>query len=79
MFLEGSVYKPSFVLEKDIVLVTFNYRLGPIGKFRTSYCSGNNYGFKRRQQWCPRSKLLILQKCVLFFPHRVTSAMINTV
>lgn len=31
MFLEGSVYKSDFILDEDLVLVTFNYRLGPIG------------------------------------------------
>lgn len=31
MFLEGSGYRPDYILDKDIVLVTFNYRLGPIG------------------------------------------------
>lgn len=31
MFLEGSGYQPDYILDKDIVLVTFNYRLGPIG------------------------------------------------
>jgi carboxylesterase type B len=28
----GSFYGPEHLLDKDIVLVTFNYRLGPIGK-----------------------------------------------
>lgn len=31
MFLEGSIYRPNYILDKDIILVTFNYRLGPIG------------------------------------------------
>jgi carboxylesterase type B len=28
----GSFYGPDYLLDKDIVLVTVNYRLGPIGK-----------------------------------------------
>jgi len=31
MFLYGSIYQPDYILDKDIILVTFNYRLGPIG------------------------------------------------
>jgi len=29
----GSFYGPEHLLDEDIVLVTVNYRLGPIGKF----------------------------------------------
>uniref|UniRef100_A0A2S2Q259 Carboxylic ester hydrolase n=1 Tax=Sipha flava TaxID=143950 RepID=A0A2S2Q259_9HEMI len=59
MFLEGSVYKPDFILDKDIVLVTFNYRLGPIGFFSTgdSVVPGNN-GLKDQVQalkWVKRN------------------------
>lgn len=31
MFLHGDIYQPDYVLDKDIILVTFNYRLGAIG------------------------------------------------
>jgi len=31
MFLYGSIYQPDYILDKDIILVTFNYRLGPLG------------------------------------------------
>lgn len=34
MFLEGSYFRPGFILDKDIILVTLNYRLGPIGNYR---------------------------------------------
>lgn len=27
----GSIYGPQYLLDKDVVLVTFNYRLGPLG------------------------------------------------
>lgn len=33
----GSFYGPEYLLDEDIVLVTVNYRLGPIGK-ATAYC-----------------------------------------
>ena len=29
----GSFYGPEHLLDEDIILVTVNYRLGPIGKF----------------------------------------------
>jgi carboxylesterase type B len=29
---EGSKYQPNYLLDKDVVLVTFNYRLGALGK-----------------------------------------------
>jgi len=29
----GSFYGPQHLLDEDVVLVTVNYRLGPIGKF----------------------------------------------
>jgi carboxylesterase type B len=29
---EGSNFQPNYLLDKDVVLVTFNYRLGPLGK-----------------------------------------------
>lgn len=29
---DGATYQPNYLLDKDIVLVTFNYRLGPLGK-----------------------------------------------
>lgn len=27
-----SLYSPDFIIDQDVVLVTFNYRLGPLGK-----------------------------------------------
>jgi carboxylesterase type B len=27
-------YKPHLILDRDVVFVTFNYRLGPLGKSR---------------------------------------------
>ncbi|XP_060833735.1 venom carboxylesterase-6-like [Rhopalosiphum padi] len=59
MFLYGSVYQPDYILDKDIILVTFNYRLGPIGFFSTgdSVVSGNN-GLKDQVQalkWVKRN------------------------
>jgi carboxylesterase type B len=29
---DGSKYQPHYLLDKNVVLVTFNYRLGPLGK-----------------------------------------------
>jgi carboxylesterase type B len=34
---EGSSFQPTYILDKDVVLVTFNYRLGPLGK-QPQYC-----------------------------------------
>ena len=31
---ETDFFGPEMLMDKDIVLVTFNYRLGPFGKFR---------------------------------------------
>jgi hypothetical protein len=28
----GTEYQPTYLLDKDVILVTFNYRLGPLGK-----------------------------------------------
>lgn len=40
-FLDGSnnasVYGPDFFMEQDVVLVTFNYRLGALGTIILSY------------------------------------------
>lgn len=47
-FFEGhanaNLHGPEYLLDKDIVLVTANYRLGPFGFFTTGdeYCPGNN-------------------------------------
>lgn len=32
MFLYGGYYGPNILLDRDIVYVNFNYRLGPLGK-----------------------------------------------
>ncbi|XP_055371595.1 esterase E4-like [Condylostylus longicornis] len=40
-------YKPKYLLDNDIVLVTFNYRLGPLGFISSgSKHATGNYGFK---------------------------------
>ncbi|GFG34026.1 hypothetical protein Cfor_05019, partial [Coptotermes formosanus] len=41
---QGSDYQPHHLLDKDVVLVTFNYRLGPLGFLSTGddACPGNN-------------------------------------
>lgn len=31
-FGTGMLYGPKYLLDKDVILVTFNYRLGPLGK-----------------------------------------------
>ncbi|KAJ9592676.1 hypothetical protein L9F63_015648, partial [Diploptera punctata] len=43
----SNTYGPQYLLDKDIILVTINYRLGPLGFLSTgdSVCPGNN-GFK---------------------------------
>ncbi|PSN42538.1 hypothetical protein C0J52_03840 [Blattella germanica] len=40
----GSNHNPSYLIDKNVVLVTFNYRLGPLGFLSTgdSACPGNN-------------------------------------
>lgn len=30
----STVYGPEYLLDEDIVLVTINYRLGPLGKYK---------------------------------------------
>lgn len=32
MYGGSSVYDPSFLMDRDVVVVTINYRLGPLGK-----------------------------------------------
>jgi carboxylesterase type B len=32
MFGSGSETGPKYLLDEDVILVTFNYRLGPLGK-----------------------------------------------
>lgn len=39
-FGDDKFYGPDFLIEKDVVLVTFNYRLGPIGAYRLSEAHG---------------------------------------
>lgn len=34
---ETGFYGPDYLLDRDIVLVTFNYRLGPFGKKKTRW------------------------------------------
>ncbi|KAJ9584570.1 hypothetical protein L9F63_021080, partial [Diploptera punctata] len=43
----SDMYGPQYLLDKDIILVTINYRLGPLGFLSTgdAVCPGNN-GFK---------------------------------
>ncbi|KAJ1521774.1 hypothetical protein ONE63_003409 [Megalurothrips usitatus] len=48
-FLSGSghIYEPGHLLEQDVVLVTFNYRLGPLGFLSTADdVIPGNYGLK---------------------------------
>jgi carboxylesterase type B len=40
----SDTYGPQYLLDKDVVLVTINYRLGPLGKFQMVYVHGT---FKR--------------------------------
>jgi len=35
-FGSGNWYGPNYLLDKDVILVTFNYRLGVLGKQKTS-------------------------------------------
>ena len=43
LFGSGNEYTDSFLIDEDIVLVTFNYRLGPLGflSLDTGEVSGN--------------------------------------
>jgi hypothetical protein len=35
----GSKFGPKYLLDRDVILVTFNYRLGPLGKIIQLLCS----------------------------------------
>lgn len=37
MFGAGSSYGPNIIMDRPIVFVNLNYRLGPLGKFITQY------------------------------------------
>jgi carboxylesterase type B len=41
----GSSYQPTYLLDKDVVLVTFNYRLGPLG-MKLGFCNQNVSKYK---------------------------------
>lgn len=43
MCLSGSVFQPQYFLDHDVILVTVNYRLGPLGFLSTEdeSCPGN--------------------------------------
>ena len=45
----GTIVGPQFLLDHDLVLVTVNYRLGPIGKF-AMYMRGQGENFYPSQQ-----------------------------
>ena len=34
MYGSGSLYEASHIMDKDVVVVTLNYRLGPLGKIK---------------------------------------------
>ncbi|XP_059062290.1 juvenile hormone esterase-like [Achroia grisella] len=46
-----SMYGPEYLLDRDVILVTINYRLGPLGFLSTldEHCPGNN-GLKDQQE-----------------------------
>nr|WNK22298.1 carboxylesterase 13 [Athetis lepigone] len=47
MYGEGAVYDPANLMDRDMVLVTLNYRLGPLGFLSTGdEMSPGNYGLK---------------------------------
>lgn len=31
MWNYGGVYRPDYIMDKDIIYITFNYRVGPLG------------------------------------------------
>lgn len=35
----GAVYGPDYIMDKQVVMVTFNYRLGALGNYHGSRCS----------------------------------------
>jgi len=44
----AEMHGPDYFMDKDVVLVTINYRLGILGKYRKqSWCTRNG----RKQQW----------------------------
>ncbi|KAJ0183834.1 hypothetical protein K1T71_000257 [Dendrolimus kikuchii] len=57
------MYGPEFLLDRDVILVTINYRLGPLGYLSTQdeHCPGNN-GLKDQQE-----ALRFIQKNIVSF------------
>ncbi|XP_013189471.2 juvenile hormone esterase [Amyelois transitella] len=58
-----AMYGPEYLLDRDVILVTINYRLGPLGFLSTQdeHCPGNN-GLKDQQE-----ALRFIQKTILSF------------
>ncbi|XP_075977670.1 venom carboxylesterase-6-like [Anticarsia gemmatalis] len=47
MYGEGGIYQPDHLMDRDVVVVTLNYRLGPLGFLSTGDTfSPGNYGLK---------------------------------
>lgn len=44
------LFGPRYFMDRDVVLVTINYRLGPFGKKKSSLfpCKLNKYDFSKR-------------------------------
>jgi carboxylesterase type B len=39
----SDMYGPQYLLDKNVILVTINYRLGPLGKFQTVYVRSHEW------------------------------------
>lgn len=58
----GGTYHPDYLLDKDIVLVTINYRLGVLGKSNKT----NLYLFLLLNPWLDDSLILVELDSFLF-------------
>ncbi|KAJ8666884.1 hypothetical protein QAD02_008546 [Eretmocerus hayati] len=70
-YKDSSLYGPDFFIEEGVVLVTFNYRLGPLGFLNLNHEKATgNYGLKDQ-----RMLLLWVKENIIFFggnPDNVT-------
>lgn len=54
MYGTGGLYDASNLMDRDLVVVTLNYRLGPLGKFsNANIVKSTDTGSFRQRSWSP--------------------------